>query len=315
MTTEFVEMSDGKRVSVTYWDNTDSPRAAVVMVHGMCEYIARYDDFCGFLGCNGYNVIGMDNRAFGDTDPDRRGKGVPGMFEKTVDDIKTEADIARKRWGVERVYVIGHSYGSFLTQRFIEKYGDSVSGAVLCGSALQSGIMLSVGKKMARRQAKKDPDSPGKTFARLTFENYDKKFGEGENAWINRDKSEVEKYNADEKCAGVGICSAMFYKELFEGIDRTNKERDKVPPGFKLMIASGDADGVGGFGKLVVKLDKAYRKKSGIIPRLKLYPGARHEILNELNKGEVYEDFVEFLDTCEDFAQLADDSESASTEA
>lgn len=299
MTTEFVEMTGGKRVAVTYWDNVPHPRAAVVMVHGMCEYIARYNDFCEFLGNNGYNVIGMDNRGFGDTDPDTRGKGVAGMFENTVDDIKKEVDMARARWGVERVYVIGHSYGSFLTQRFIEKYHDSVSGAILCGSALQSGIMLSVGKKLARRQAKKDPNSPGKTFAKLTFEKYDKRFGEGENAWINRDKHEVEKYNADEKCAGVGICSAMFYKELFEGIARTNKRRGDVPSDFKLMIASGASDGVGGFGKLVKKLHKAYRKKSGLDARLKLYPGGRHEILNEINKGEVYEDFVEFLDSCE----------------
>ncbi len=304
MTTEFVEMTGEKKVAVTFWDNVAAPRAAVVMVHGMCEYIARYDDFCKFLGANGYNVIGMDNRAFGDTDPDTRGLGQVGMFENTVDDIKLEVDMARARWNVKRVYVIGHSYGSFLTQRFIEKYHDAVSGAILCGSALQSGIMLSIGKKLARKQAKKDPDSEGKTFAKLTFEKYDKKFGEGENAWINRDKAEVEKYNADEKCAGVGICSALFYKELFEGIDRTNKDRVLVPPDFRLMIASGDADGVGGFGKLVEKLRKEYKKKSGLDARLKLYPGGRHEILNEINKGEVYEDFVEFLDSCEEQAEM-----------
>ena len=73
MTTEFVKMRDGKNVAVTYWDNVEHPVAAVVMVHGMCEYIARYNDFCKFLGNNGYNVIGMDNRGFGDTDPESRG--------------------------------------------------------------------------------------------------------------------------------------------------------------------------------------------------------------------------------------------------
>ena len=299
MTTEFVKMSDGKEVAVTYWDNTERPRAAVVIVHGMCEYIARYDDFCTFLGHNGYNVIGMDNRGFGMTDKDRRGKGTDGMFENTVDDIRHETDIARDRWGVERVYVIGHSYGSILTQRFIEKYHAYVSGAILCGSTLQSGFMLSLGRKIAGRGAKKDPDGEGKFFAKMTFASYDKKIKDGVNGWLNRDKAEVEKYNADEQCAGVGICSNMFYREMLDGCHRINKDRHKVPKGFKLMIASGGADGVGGYGKLIDKLVKAYKKSSGVIPRVKIYPGARHELLNETNKGEVYEDFLRFLDDCE----------------
>lgn len=299
MVTENIIMRDGKNVAVTFWDNTDRPRAAVVMVHGMCEYIERYDDFCGFLGNNGYNVIGMDNRGFGDTDADARGKGYAGMFESTVDDIKQEVDIARERWGVRRVYVIGHSYGSLLTQRFIEKYHSDVSGAILCGTTMQSGIMLCLGRKLAKRGARKDPDAPGRIFAKLTFESYDKKIKDGENGWINRDKAEVQKYNADVKCAGIGICSNMFYKEMFNGIHRTNKDRALVPSDFKLMIASGTADGVGGYGRLVKKLHKAYRTKCGLHAVLKLYDGARHELLNEINKGEVYEDFVEFLDDCE----------------
>ncbi|MDE5593211.1 MAG: lysophospholipase [Clostridiales bacterium] len=298
MKTEFVTMRDGKDVAVTYWDSVDKPRAAVVMVHGMCEYIARYDDFCTFLGKNGYNVIGMDNRSFGATDADRRGKGTDGMFEATVDDIKQEVDIARERWGVERVYVIGHSYGSILTQRFIQKYHSYVSGAILCGTTMQSGIMLWLGRKIARRGAKKNPDRDGKFFAKMTFAAYDKKLKDGVSGWINRDKEAVEKYNADEQCAGVGTCSYTFYREMLDGCARINENRGKTPTGFKLMIASGTADGVGGYGKVIKKLVKAY-KKHGLYPRVKTYDGARHELLNELNKGEVYEDFLQFLDDCE----------------
>ena len=307
MTTEFVTMRDGKRVSVSYWDSTEAPRAAIVMVHGMCEYIARYDDFCTFLGHNGYNVIGMDNRGFGDTDAAARGKGYADMFENTVDDIKQEVEIAKARWNVERVYVIGHSYGSILTQRFIEKYHADVAGAILCGSTLQSGIMLSVGRRLAASHSEKSPDGEGKIFAKLTFESYDKKLKDGVNGWINRDKDAVEKYNADEKCAGVGICSNMFYKEMFDGIKRINAHRGDVPADFKLMIASGSDDGVGGYGKLVKKLRRAY-EKHGLTPVFKLYDGGRHEILNEINKGEVYEDFVGFIDGCEsEYAGGGDD--------
>ena len=292
--TEFVTMRDGKNVAVTYWENVASPRGAVVLVHGMCEYIARYDDFATYLNTNGYYVIGMDNRSFGATDEGNRGKGYDGMFEDTVDDIKEELELARKRWNTDNIMVIGHSYGSFLTQRFIEKYHADVKGAILCGSALQAGLILKVGSMIANSKAKKHPDEEGKVFAKLTFESYDKKIKDGKNGWLNRDKAAVEKYNADEQCAFT--CANSFYKSMFDGLKLTNKERNKVPSDFKLMIASGADDGVGGYGKLVKKLDKAYRKKCGLSAKVKLYDGGRHEILNELNKGEVYEDFLAFVD-------------------
>lgn len=287
---------DDKPISVRYWEDVSSPRAAVVVVHGMCEYIDRYDDFCKFLNGNGFYCIGMDNRSFGHTDPDSLGIGYTGMFEDTVDDIKKEVDIAKERWGVDKVFVIGHSYGSFLTQRFIEKYNAHVDGAILCGSALQGGPVVSFGLSIAKSKCKKDPKAPGNIFADLTFKAYDKKIKDGRNGWLNRDKAAVEKYNADPLCDFT--CAVSFYKSMFEGLKTTNKERSLVPSHFKLMIASGTADGVGGYGKLVKKLYNAYKKKCGIDARLKLYEDGRHELLNEINKGEVYEDFVGFLLEC-----------------
>ncbi|MCH5161194.1 MAG: lysophospholipase [Clostridiales bacterium] len=291
---EFMTMRDGKKVAVTYWEEVSSPRGAVVLVHGMCEYIARYDDFARYLNVNGYYVIGMDNRSFGDTDPEELGRGYVGMFEDTVDDIKQLVDEAKGRWNPDKVFVIGHSYGSFLTQRFIEKYNKDVDGAILSGSALQDGFILKMGSKIANGKFKKDPAAPGEIFAKLTFKSYDKKLSCSTNGWLNRDRAAVEKYNADPRCNF--ICSVGFYKSMFDGLKVTNKERKLVPSSFKLMIASGTADGVGGYGKLVKKLAKSYRKKCGLDPRVKMYEDGRHEILNELNKGVVYEDFVKFLD-------------------
>lgn len=293
---EYIEMRDGKKVAVMYWEDVSAPRGAVVMVHGMCEYIARYDDFCKFLNRNGYYVMGMDDRSFGNTDKDSLGKGYAGMFEDTVDDIKQEVDIAKERFKTDDVFVIGHSYGSFLTQRFIEKYHADVKGAILCGSALQSGAALAFGSMIANSKYKNHRDDLGKIFEKFTFVGYDKKLKDGHNGWINRDRDAVAAYNADPMCNFT--CTVGFYKSFFDGIKLLNKERGKVPSDFKLMIASGSADGVGGFGKLVKKLAKAYRKKCGLQPVVKLYEDGRHEILNELNKGEVYEDFVAFLDDC-----------------
>ena len=287
---------DGKKISVRYWEDVSSPRAAVVVVHGMCEYIDRYDDFCKFLNSNGFYVIGMDNRAFGHTDPDALGLAYDGLFEDTVDDIKQEVDIAKERWGTDKVFVVGHSYGSFLTQRFIERYSSSVSGAVLVGSALQGGAAAAFGRLVAKNKCKKDPKAVGKIFADLTFTRYDKKTGEGYCSWLNRDKAEVAKYVADPFCNFT--CSVGFYKTMLYGIKSIISERSKVPSDFRLMMASGKADGVGAYGKDVKKLHSEYLKKCGIDARLKLYDDARHELLNEINKGDVYEDIVEFLLDC-----------------
>ena len=171
---EYVELMGGKRVAVMFWEDVAAPRGAVVMVHGMCEYIARYDDFCKFLNRNGFYVIGMDNRGFGDTDAGARGKGYANMFEDTVDDIKREVEIAKERWHTDTVFVIGHSYGSILTQRFIEKYHADVAGAILCGTTMQSGLTLSLGRPLALSKEKKNPDAEGKFFAKMKFESYDK---------------------------------------------------------------------------------------------------------------------------------------------
>ncbi len=290
---------DGKKISVRYWeDDVKSPRAAVVIVHGMCEYIDRYDGFCRFLNSNGFYCIGMDNRGFGHTDPDTLGQAYDGMFEDTVDDIKQEADIAKERWGVDKVFVIGHSYGSFLTQRFIERYYSSVSGAVLVGTARQGGFTAALGRVIAKQKCKKDPKAQAKIFYDLTFAKYDKKAGDGFCGWINRDKAEVAKYVADPFCNF--LCTVGFYKTFLFGIRTIIEERSKVPSDFRLMMAAGTGDGVGAYGKDVKRLHKEYLKKCGIDARLKLYDDARHEILNEINKGDVYEDIVGFLMDCLD---------------
>lgn len=294
MRADVMTASDGKVISVRYWENVKTPRGAVVMVHGMSEYIERFDDFCQYLNYNGYYVMGMDNRGFGDTDKDAMGKGYPDMFENTVDDIYKETEIAKQLWNTKNVIVIGHSYGSFLTQRFIEKYHDKVTAAVLVGTALQSGIVLKAARFIANRKFKKHADEPGKIFEKMTFKSYDKKFAEGPNGWLCRDKDVVARYNADPKCGAV--CSVGFYKEMFDGIKRANENRAKTPSEFKLMIVVGTKDGVGGYGKLAKKLAEEYRKKAGIEPRLKLYDGGRHEILNEIGKEIVYEDILDFLD-------------------
>lgn len=298
MKTEKIAMSrDGKQVAFSFWDEVTDPRAIVVIVHGMAEHISRYDDFAKFLNTRKYIVVGFDDRAHGNTDPDHLGlvNDSTDLFENTVDDIAEEIDIALSRYGKDlKVFVIGHSYGSFMTQRFMQKYLDKVCGVILSGSALQQGFIVNFGSMVASRRVKKGKrDEKGEFFANMTFVAYDKKIKDGRNGWLNRDREQVELYNNDPQCDF--ICSNGFYDSLFRGLKRIAANRKPMPSDFKLFIASGDDDGVGGYGKLVKKLYQTY-VKLGISPKLKLYEGGRHEILNETNRQEVYADFADFID-------------------
>ena len=294
MRTESITAVDGKKISLKIWDDVQSPVGVVQIVHGMSEHILRYSDFAEYLNVSGLIVVGDDHRAHGDTDPDAPGlSGEGDLFEKTVDDEKVITALIKMRYKLP-VVILGHSYGSFLTQRYLTLGTDEIDGCVLMGSAAMGGLVVNLGRKMAEGKVKKGKkDEPGKMFAKLTFEAYDKKINDGINGWLNRDKAEVEKYNSDSKCGFA--CSNGFYYYFFGGLQAIAKDKgSQIRKDLPLLIISGDADGVGGYGKLVKKLHKRY-EGFGLNPKLKLIEGARHEILNETNKLETYDEVRNFV--------------------
>lgn len=296
MKREDFKAHDGKIIKLAVWDEAENPKAVVQIVHGMVEYIARYDDFAQFLNSRGYIVVGDDHRAHGLTDENALGLAGEGdLFEKTVRDERDITAAMKERYGLP-VILFGHSYGSFLSQRYLSYGAGELAGAVLCGSAFMKGASVNLGFSIAKKNCKKHKDEPGKIFAKLTFESYDKKFGDGINGWLNRDLEAVGRYNADPLCSF--LCSNGFYYYFFKGLKSIVKADHtdlKSRPDFKLMLIAGADDMVGSRGKLVKKLYKRY-VGFGLNPKLKLYKGARHEILNETNKDEVYEDCASFFD-------------------
>lgn len=292
------KVRDGKELSVVYWDNVPAPIATVQILHGMSEHIERYDDFARALNKAGYIVIGADHRGHGYTDKDRLGKvGDTDIFEDSVSDAIELTAYAKVRYRLP-VIVFGHSYGSFLLQRYLSYTSSQIHGAVLCGSACMEGFIVGLSCLLTNGKNKpKHRDNPGKMFADMTFGSYDKKYKkEGLNAWLSRDEEQVKKYNADPMCGFT--CSMGFYHYFFRGFKAISKsDYKKLRKDLPLLIISGADDKVGGDGKLVKKLDAKYRKL-GLNPTLKLYEGARHEILNEINKTEVYEDVINFVKSC-----------------
>lgn len=289
---------DGAEIGVDLWDEVENPKGTVQIAHGMAEYPDRYDDFAGFLNGKGYVVAAEDHRGH------RRGayNGVRGLvngdsWNQTLEDMNTLCDYLGKTYG-KQVVLVGHSYGSFLAQRFLELHSDKLAGAVLSGTAYMKGPIVAAGLAIASVQAAFcGADKPGKLINKLSFGSYNKPFqSQGQDfAWLSRDREQVEKYEKDEDC-GYVLCIG-YYRSFFKGVMKMyGDDARNIRKDFKLMIAVGGEDPVSNKAKLATKLNDFYLGL-GLAPKFKIYPEARHEILNETNNAEVYADFGDFIDS------------------
>lgn len=287
---------DGKKIKVYIWDEVKTPKAVVKIAHGMVEHSARYDDFAKFLNGKGYIVVMNDHRGHGLTaERDSLGYEEGDMFTNNVLDQLTLLDYCREKYNLP-LFMAGHSYGSFVTQAVIEQHPD-VKGFILFGSNYIKGISYTACGAVARNMCRhKGGRFPAQTIVNLSFKQYEKKIP-GKNAWLNRDEAEVKKYNEDEFCRFV--CSANFYRTFMAGIKKLYKKEyfRQIDVEKPVLIVAGDNDPVGEYGKGIRKLNKFYTDKVGVKDvTVKLYEGARHEILNETCKAEVYEDVALWLD-------------------
>ncbi len=289
---------DGTVLQCYLWNDVKNPKGVVQISHGMAEHARRYDNFATFLNRNGYIVYADDHRAHGLTSTKQSTKGVKGyhkgdIYMDTVKDEIAITDYLAEKYGLPVVY-LGHSYGSMLGQRYIEMPNKSC-GAVLCGSANMKGAVLGLGSSIANMQyALLGGEKEGKLLNSLSFGSYNAKFKKDKTpfAWLSRDKEQVKKYIFDEQCGYT--MSIAFFKFFFQGLKSSYKSDnlagiDKNKP---IAIFSGAQDPVGGAGKLVKKLYDMYKNLGVKDVTMKLYDGARHEILNETNNAEVYADFL-----------------------
>ena len=287
---------DDKINTVSVWDEADNKIGAVVIVHGMAEHADRYDDFAKRLNREGYVVLADNHRGHKFNPDGERGIVAPDSFENSVRDIKSVVDYAKQTYGVE-VALLGHSYGSFLSQRYLELYADTVVCCILSGTAYMKGALVGMGKIIAGLQRFfVGGEKTGKLIDKMSFGAYNKPFeSQGQRfAWLSRDRKKVAEYEADEYC-GYPL-SIDYYYYFFRSVQNMYSDAVKsVPAEMPILIAIGSDDPVSNKGVLAEKLYKFYLQ-NGLNVELKVYPGARHEILNEINRAEVYNDFVAFID-------------------
>lgn len=288
--------ADGASISVNVWDNLLLGRVGGVYIsHGMAEHPDRYDRLAKKLNSLGYIVLADDHRGHRLSAAGNNGQVDGDSFNQTVADMGMIISYMKKTYGV-KVAMLGHSYGSFLAQAYLERYSDSIEGVILSGTAYMKSPLLRMGYTIASIQklflgGKKT----GKLINTLSFGSYGKPFASQgqEFAWLSRDKAEVDKYEKDPNC-GYAM-SIGFFHSFFKGIlsmygGNVNNINKELP----ILIAIGGDDPVSRQGKDAEKLYNYY-KKAGLNASFKVYDGARHEILNETNKEEVAADMIAFI--------------------
>lgn len=282
---------DSKKITIHEWLNVKKPKGIVQIIHGMVEHGARYDRFAKFLNSKGYLVVADDHRGHGNTDKTTLGYCDGDMFADTVKDEGFITNYYKQKYPNLKYFVFGFSYGSFLTQSYIGKYGDKIDGVVIGGSNYKKDFQVYLGSFVCLFNNKK---KPAKLIEKLSFGAYAKNFDEGE--WLSVDKDNNTRYHADPYCKF--ICSYRFYADFFRGLRKlyTRKYIRNLNKDLPILLISGKDDPVGNMGKGVKKLFNFYKNKAKVKNvSLILFPHSRHEFLNEmpdaLDRYEILLDF------------------------
>lgn len=269
----------------------ENPKAVMVIVHGMQEHSGRYDEVAKEFNKSNIAVVTSDLRGHGDNISYAPGLDKGNIFLNIVADQRAIIEKVKEIYPNVPVVVLGHSYGSFVTQRLIRDRVN-VDKFILSGSSYMKGAIISAGGMVAGiSRVFKGREKPANMIEAMSIKGYGKGFEDGN--WLSRDVSVWEKYKQDPKCGQV--FPVAFYQSMFSELPK-NYKKLKNSVGYKptIFILSGDNDPVGGFSKGVKKLYKTY-KNVGFNVSMKLYEGGRHEMLNEINKDEVITDIKNFI--------------------
>lgn len=277
-------------------------RAVFQIVHGMQEYIERYNAFAEFLASNGFLVVGEDHLGHGHTAATEKDLG---YFTKDHPETVIVRDVHRLKKMTQEKYpgipyfILGHSMGSFILRKYLTMYGNGIDGAIIAGTGVMPAIVTGLAIFLTNVEKVFFGDrhiSP--LIDKIAFGGYNKKIKDAKSPsdWICSDRAVVRKYDQDSLCTFKFSVNA--YRTLFKILNFVcrNKNLVTVPKELPILILSGDEDPVGAYGKGPKTVYEQYVKIGITDIGIKLYPGMRHEILNEKGNSEVYLDILNWTE-------------------
>lgn len=294
-----IKQKDGYITKLTYMSCDKKPKASILILHGMAEHQKRYYSFAQYLINLGFDVYIYNHRGHGtDKKLDELGfishnKG----YKRIIDDAITVSEYIVKNNKSSKFILFAHSMGSLIARNIIQTY-DKYNGVILSGTAYPPKFALCSGLFLTSFIKKiKGPKYKSEFLKSLLFgdKKYTKLVDRTAFDWLTRSHPIVGEYIHDPYCGF--ICTASFYHDLLKlTAGAANKKLISMTKSkFPMYLISGEVDPVGGYGKDINRLISLYKMLGFTNITYKLYPECRHELINELNYEEVYEDIYSWI--------------------
>lgn len=289
---------DGQEITSSLY-LPDSPKALVVVFHGLMEHRHRYHDFAQKLEDEGYAVLCPDHRGHGDSP--FKGKTY-GYFADdsgwlvNLEDLQKIIYQTKIKTGPLKIVLFGHSMGSLFARSYLKRYENELSGVYLSGSSAYSP-MVTVGRLLAQFLSVFTGKQPSQLLFHMIFDPFNKGISPVRTPfdWLSVDEGNVDRYIADPRC-GFAL-PAKGYRDLFDGLLDVYRSKDwsVMRPDLPIQFVTGEFDVPAGMAKGVEHAVDTLRSEGYRNVSSKIYPNVRHELLQEQIKEQVIQDFLLWL--------------------
>ncbi len=287
--------------AVRYTPDDGQVKGVVQIVHGMAEYIERYEEFAKYLTDRGFVVTGNDHLGHGKSVAEG---GTCGYFCKQDPATVVVRDVHRLKKMTQQEYpgvpyvILGHSMGSFILRNYMYRYGSGISGAIVMGTGMQPPALVNAGKVLAAVQKLFCGEKHvSKLIDKVAFGSYNNRIENvrTDKDWLTKDEGIVDRYIADPHCGFTFTVNG--FATSFELISRIQKKEnlEKIPKELPIYMVSGAEDPVGDYGEGVKRAYQSLKDAGLQDIDLKLYEADRHEVLNETDKAVVMQDIYDWM--------------------
>jgi len=295
--TDLASSADNHVIPTYVWEPQQSPTAVIQVFHGLGEHAARYERFAHAAMACGYAVCAHNHRGHGPEAEDIGFFAPVNGWNLLVSDGHAVTKHLQHSFAELPIVLLGHSMGSYIAQSYAMRHGKELAALLLSGSTWPSRPLVFVGRLLARIEAwRHGQRGTSPLLDKLGFGDFNKKFqpARTELDWLSRDPGEVDAYINDSLCGGP--YSTGLWLDLLGGLlsIANDSALRQIPPDLPILITGGADDPVGGEAAMT-KLSAQYTKTGHERLDTRIYPGGRHEMLNETNREEFTADLLAWI--------------------
>ena len=297
-----ITQNDGYKTNLFLFKSSDeTPAGSVLVMHGMAEHYGRYLDFIQALTLQGFDVYTYNHRGHG---TDKKLSELGFIAKKNgatlvVNDALTICNYIKENGRSNKLGIFGHSMGSLILRCLLQKQ-DNFECAIASSTTMPSAAVTAAGIILANLLATfQGPAKRSEFLQKVMFggKEYTSLCTRTTYDWLTRNNTVIGRYMDDPYCGFT--CTTSFYRDLVVLCKRaaTKQNIAKTRRDFPLLFLTGEKDPVGGCSSQLIALQKIYNSLGFSNTSLTIYAEDRHELLNELNASEVYQDIFNFLHT------------------